>query len=167
MNTTLNNEKGAVLVVALLFLTVLLMLMAVLNKDAIYEIMFSRNYQDSQQAFYAAEAGVRSGHGWLSNQGVAPENSIAPPPWFANNTTSALPASAGKWTGYTPLGNYRYRYYVQHLKDENASYAGNESAKTGTTMGGGRIRYYRVTSEGSNGDNSIKRVVQTVITAKY
>lgn len=165
MNTHINNEKGSALIIAVGFLLVLSILIVILNGSTLYELMSSNKYQDSQIAFYAAEAGIRQGLTWLGNLGSAPENSLSMPVWFSNTTTSRVPATSWSTTVNTDSGSYRY--YVQHLKDAASADAGGESAKTGTTTtAGSKVHFYRITAEGTS-KSGVVRQVQVVTTAKY
>ncbi len=163
----LRDEKGAALVVALVFLLVLSLLVGVLHRDALVEIVSSRTYQESERVFYMAESGLRDANAWLAGQGVAPENGLNPPAWFYLVPVDPPTLDSG-WSAYVSSGNVRYRYYVEHIKDALAAVAGGESAKIGTTTAtGGRVHYYRITAEGSNADGSIRKQVQIVTTARY
>jgi len=163
----LPNEKGAALVLAMMFLLVLSLLVGTLHRDTLVEFASSRTYEQSQRAFYTAESGLRDAHSWLSGQGVAPENGLNPPVWFYN-TSTAMPGASAGWSPYVNLDRLRYRYYVEHLKDATAGISGGESAKIGTTAStGGKVHYYRITAEGSNTDSSIRKIVQIVTTARY
>jgi Tfp pilus assembly protein PilX len=165
MRNMVKEDQGTALIVAILFLLVLSILVAILNRSSVFEMMSSRQYQDSQNAFYSAEAGVRQGMSWLNNLGAAPENSLNMPAWFTSDVNSE------PWSGFFIDGasqGYRYRYYVQHLKDASSTYAGGESAKIGTsTTAGNKVHFYRITSEGSNSSGSVIKQVQVVVTANY
>lgn len=166
MLTHAKNERGAALIVAIGFLLVLSLLVAVLSNTTLYEMLSSNNYQDSQVAFYAAETGVRQGMSWLGNLGAAPENSLNMPDWFSNTSTLQVPATS--WSSSVNIGNASYRYYVQHLKDGPSANAGGESAKIGTgSAAGNKVHYYRITAEGSVSGHGITRQVQIVTTAEY
>ena len=165
MLTHSKNETGSALIIALCFLLILSLLIVVLNRTTLYEMLTSRNYQESQVAFYAAETGVRQGISWLGNLAAAPENSLNMPAWFSDSTTSTVPATS--WSNSVSTGNGSYRYYVQHLKDAASADPGGESAKTGTTnTAGSKVHYYRITAEGTS-PTGVIRQVQIVTTAKY
>ncbi|MCM0083174.1 PilX N-terminal domain-containing pilus assembly protein [Geomonas sp. Red32] len=163
----LKNEHGSALVISMMFLLVLTLLVTVVQRDALLEFISSRGYEQSQHAFYQAESGLRDAHSWLAGQGLAPENSINPPAWFYNMST-AMPSADSGWSTYVVNGNFRYRYYMEHLKDATANVSGGESAKIGTTTAvGGKVHYYRITAEGSDSVNMARKVVQIVTTARY
>jgi len=165
MRTQSKNETGSALIIAVGFLLILSVLIAVLHRSTLSEMIFSRNYQESQVAFYAAETGIRQGLSWLGGLGVAPENSLNMPAWFSDSTTSAVPATS--WSDSVNIGNGSYRYYVQHLKDAASADAGGESAKIGNkNIAGSKVHYYRITAEGRS-PAGIIRQVQIVTTAKY
>ncbi len=164
MRVLVRNEKGTALIVALLFLMVLSVLVAALHKSSIFEIFFSNRYQQSQMAFYSAEEGAKRALIWLNNLGMAPENSFNMPTWFSNSTNTE------PWSDYSnsSTSGFRYRFYVQHLKDAPSTYAGGESAKIGTSSSAGnKVHFYRITSEGSNSSGSVIKQVQIVVTANY
>lgn len=166
------NNRGAALALALVLMMVLSLMVAILYRTTLMDMLFSTHYQESQKAFYAAESGVKAGLAWLANQGSAPENQLAPQPWFSNTTTSR-PTPATVWSDYEPVTaegveSGRYRYYIQHLKNAPASYAGGESAKLGTsTSSGSLVHYYRITSEGENRTATVRKQIQVVTTAAY
>lgn len=169
MYAPVKNERGVALIIAIIFLLVLSLLVAVLNRAAIFEMFSSQHYQASQQAFDAAETGIRRGLAWLTAQGVAPENQLNPPAWFSNSTTSTVPPASSGWSNYSSAGSSAScRYYMQHLKDESMAYTGGESAKIGTsTTAGLKVHYYRITSEGVTSGGQGKKQLQLVTTARY
>lgn len=161
------NERGVALVMALIFLAVLSILVALLHGTTLLEMFLSRNYQESQKAFYAAEAGVRAGLNWLDTQKV-PENMSNPPAWFHTTLTTPDAATWKTATRDSSSGECSYRYYIEHLKDGPPSYAGGESAKVGISpSAGAKVHYYRITSEGINQDGTVTRQVQIVTTVAY
>ena len=165
MTPTLRNERGTALVIAMLFLMVLSILVVILHRTTIFEVLFSRNYQESQKAFYAAESGVRAGMQWLGNQGNPPENILNSAPFF-----SPVPVASPLWSQEFPDSSNQctFRYYVEHLKNAPASSAGGESAKLGTSSSAGsKVHYYRITAEGISRDRMVRRRVQLVTTAAY
>lgn len=160
------NERGAALAMALLFLMVLSILVAVLHRTTLFDMFLSRNYQESQKAFYAAEAGVRAALGELGNG--PPENMASPPDYFYMTQTTPGAATWKTATSDSSSGECSYRYYIEHLKDGPPSYAGGESAKQGTSpSAGSKVHYYRITAEGINSDGTVTRQVQVVTTAAY
>ncbi|MBT0651802.1 pilus assembly PilX family protein [Geomobilimonas luticola] len=165
MTPYLRSEKGTALVIAMLFLMVLSILVGALHRTTISEMLFSRNYQESQKAFYAAETGLRAGMQWLSNQGNPPENVLNVAPYF-----SPVPVASPIWSQeFTDsINQCTYRYYLEHLKDAAAAYAGGESAKIGTSSSAGsKVHFYRITAEGISRDRVIRRRVQLVTTTAY
>ncbi|ANA40794.1 pilus assembly PilX family protein [Geobacter anodireducens] len=168
----LTNNRGAALALALVLMVVLSLMVAILYRTTLMDMLFSTHYQESQKAFFAAESGVKAGLAWLANQGSAPENQLNPAPWFSNTTTSR-PTAATVWSDAEPVTadgveSGRFRYYIQHLKNAPASYAGGESAKLGTsTSAGAMVHYYRITSEGENRNATVTRHIQVVTTAAY
>jgi type IV pilus assembly protein PilX len=165
MTTPLRSERGTALVIAMLFLMVLSILMAALHQTTLFEVLFSRNYQESQKAFYAAETGLRAGILWLGNQGNPPENVLNVAPHF-----SPVPVTSPLWSQeFTDSSNQcTYRYYVEHLKDTPSANSGGESAKVGTSSSAGnKLHFYRITAEGISRDRIIRRRVQLVTTAAY
>lgn len=163
MTASVRNERGAALVVAILFLLILSILMAVLHGTTLFEIFSSRHYQESQQAFYAAETGIRQALRWLGAQRSVPMNS-AGTPWV--HDTAVTPDTAS-WSPEESSSNEgSYRYYIEYLKDA-PDY--DTSAKIGNRSGTakGTRYYYRITSEGISGDRLVRKRVQVVTTAAY
>jgi Tfp pilus assembly protein PilX len=158
------NENGSALIIAILFLMVLSIMVAALYNSSIFEMLFSKKYQDSQMAFYSAEEGTKVALNWLNGLTGAPENSATVPDGFYDGTDSE------SWTVPAPSSTtgFRYRYCVQHLKDQLSPYSGGESAKIGSSSTSGNIvHYYRITSEGSSSSGSAIKQIQIVVTAKY
>lgn len=166
MRSSLRNDRGAVLVIAMVFLMVLSVLVALLHRTTLFELLFSRNYQESQKAFYAAESGLRTGMLWLEEWGNPPENSLA----IVDSWFSPVPVTSPTWSPEYPDSNGQctYRYSIEYLKNAPAAYAGGESAKTGTSSSAGsKVHYYRITAEGISRDRLIRRRVQLVTTVAY
>lgn len=163
----LHNERGMALGIAILFLFVLSVLTALLHSTSLSEIGASSRYERSQQAFYAAEAGVRQALAWLAKQGIAPENNLAQmPAWFGDNLDDA--AVTPEFSNFFKLGGagkFYFRYRVEHVKDDYLPRTGEESAKIGPV-----VHYYRITAEGSDTDDAtggIRKTVQVVTTVRY
>ncbi|AJE02822.1 pilus assembly PilX family protein [Geobacter pickeringii] len=166
MKSPARNERGVALVMALIFLMVLSILVAILHRTTLFEMFLSRSYQESQKSFYAAEAGVRAALGELGNG--PPENMANPPPYFYLTPTTPDAATWSIATSDSSSGECSYRYYIEHLKDGPPSYAGGESAKLGfSAAAGAKVHYYRITAEGINKDGTVTRQVQVVTTAAY
>jgi type IV pilus assembly protein PilX len=166
MSIKANNEKGSALIIAILFLMVLSILVAVLFHSSIFEMFSSKSYQDSQMAFYSAEEGAKVAMNWLNGLTVAPENSTTGIPSYFSDGAVTDP----NWSSYvdSSTAGFRYRYYVEHLKDQVSPYSGGESAKIGnSTTSGNIVHYYRITSEGTSASGGAIKQIQIVVTAKY
>lgn len=62
------SQQGAILIVALIFLTVLTLMAVSAMDTSIVEERMAGNMQDLNQAFQAAEVALEDAEGWLSNQ---------------------------------------------------------------------------------------------------
>lgn len=162
MGARVLNERGAALVVAIMLLMVLTILMAVLNRTTLYEMVSSRTYQESQRAFYAADAGVRDALEWLQ-QDSPPESTSTAPDWFYDGTVARKDAT---WSAWKTVEGLHFRYYVEHLKDA-PNY--NMSGTIGKDSKGPKSiqHYYRITAEGANSTYLVQRQVQVVTTAYW
>ena len=75
---TCNNEKGMVLIVALIFTCVLAMLGTTAVMTTTTDVKIGANYRDSEQAFYTALAGVEEATARLRAQAVGAINDQLP-----------------------------------------------------------------------------------------
>ena len=163
------DDRGMALAIAVLFLFVLSLLTAALYGTALSEIGASSRYEKGEQAFYAAEAGVKHALSWLGQQSTAPENATGMPPWFADKVdeTAATPPLREA----TPFGGYWFRYRVEHMKDDYLPPNGEESAKIGTASSTAPVvHYYRITAEGADtaaATGGVRKKVQVVTTVRY
>ncbi|RNC73169.1 MAG: hypothetical protein ED859_00230 [Desulfuromonadales bacterium] len=160
MATRVLNERGAALVVAIMLLMVLTILMAVLNRTAILEMVSSRTYQESQRAFYAADAGVRDALEWLGKEDSPPESTSTAPDWFYDGTVARKDAT---WSSWKTVEDLHFRYYIEHLKDA-PNY--NMSGAIGKNSKGPKSvqHFYRITVEGTNSTYLVHRQLQVVTT---
>lgn len=148
MSPPLRNENGIALITAILFLLVLSILVAALHYTTILEQVSSRKYQNSQQAFYAAERGIRRGMGWLASQGGPPELGLTADPWFS---PEPLDGASPIWSDTEEAGGCTNAYHIEYLKAEATTVAGHGSGKKGTTTSSGALlHYYRITGRGSS-----------------
>ena len=148
MNRPLRNEDGIALVTALLFLLVLSVLVTALHYTTILEHVSSRKYQNSQQAFYAAEKGIRRGMGWLAAQGGPPEEGLTADPWFS---TEPLDGATPIWADTEVADGCTNTYHIEYLKKEATTVTAHGSSKKGTTTSSGALlHYYRITGMGSS-----------------
>ena len=69
MTHTMHNQRGAVLIVALVILLVVTALGAAAMRSATLEMRMANNSQERQQAFDAAEAALRNAEAWLDLNG--------------------------------------------------------------------------------------------------
>ena len=146
MSRPLRNENGIALVTALLFLLVLSVLVTALHYTTILEHVSSRKYQNSQQAFYAAEKGIRRGMGWLAAQGGPPEDGLTADPWFSPMPLDGPPI----WDTEITEGSTN-SYHIEYLKKEATTVTAHGSSKKGTTTSSGALlHYYRITGRGSS-----------------
>uniref|UniRef100_A0A831UBM4 Type 4 fimbrial biogenesis protein PilX N-terminal domain-containing protein n=1 Tax=Geobacter metallireducens TaxID=28232 RepID=A0A831UBM4_GEOME len=157
------NERGAALVVAIMLLMVLTVLMAVLHRTTLFEMVSSRAYQESQRAFYAADAGVRDALRWLGELDSPPESTLDSPEWFHDGTVA--PADAA-WSSWQTVDNLHFRYYIEHLKDAPNYHVSGTIGKD--SKGPKSIQhYYRITVQGANSFYLVHRQVQVVTTAVW
>ncbi|GFE56958.1 PilX N-terminal domain-containing pilus assembly protein [Geobacter sp. AOG1] len=148
MNALLRNERGAALAMALLFLMVLSILVAVLHRTTIIEILFSRNYQEGQKAFYAAEAGLREG---LRNCRDDRKYSRS---WYYDPALPGTIAEPPSWSPNTTIGEAKYHYYIEYIG--SMSDPGMDASF--------QIPVLRITSEGMSRDGTTKKRSQIVTT---
>ena len=147
MSRPLRNENGIALVTALMFLLVLSVLVTALHYTTILEHVSSRKYQNSQQAFYAAEKGIRRGMGWLAAQGGPPEEGLTADPWFSPKQLDDSPI----WADTEIADGCTNTYHIEFLKKEATTVTGHGSGKKGTTTSSGALlHYYRITGRGSS-----------------
>lgn len=120
----LNNEKGTALIISLVFLGVTMLIAAVVNQQAISEIIFSRTEARQKMVFAMAEAGCRDAVRWITLQTAPPEtgltkingnNAFYVTNNGGTNTYSWGPAPASGWGSYAYAtradGTQVIRYY--------------------------------------------------------
>lgn len=164
MGAPIRNEKGIVLIIAILFLFVLSILTLILHKSSLTEIASSSSYRKSQQSFFAAERGVQKGLSWLAGLSAAPENSVGMPAWFYPNPVNDPPV----FSTFSSVGGARYSYAIEHLKDGTPANAGANSAKIGgSTSSGPKVHFYRITGKGTDSAGGNVKKVQVVTTADF
>lgn len=164
MMTPARNERGAALIVAIVFLMVLTILMAILHRTTLYEMFSSRHYQESQHAFYAADTGVRRALSWFRDQRSVPMHSDGTP-WVYD--TAGTDPDAATWSPEESCGDDgTCRYYIEYLKSA-PNYG--VSAKIGTRSGAARgtLYYFRITSEGISRNGLVRKRVQVVTTVAF
>lgn len=127
----LQNEDGIALLVALVFLMVTLLIAGVVNRQAISEIVFSRNETRDKRVLAMADSGCKDAIVWLNSQTAPPETGLAtikgnnafykddnggagnPYSWWTGTTT---PPTISGWSYFKyidrPSGTAdTYRYY--------------------------------------------------------
>jgi Tfp pilus assembly protein PilX len=150
----LSNEKGSIIVVAVIVMALLTILGISLSRTSTTEVMISNNTQRHQLVFYAADSGWKRGAIYLQNFGDTP------PPYAGNSNDDSIVKNFGS-NGFTPdnynmdfpngtqdgfLGNelgvnnnnIPYWYQIEHLP-----------AETRVVPGSGkdyRLHIYRVRS---------------------
>ena len=142
MSVPVRNEQGAALVYAVLFLMLLTAIVAVLHRTTLFEILLSRNYQESKKALYAAESGVRVGL-----QRLEEEVAQGGPPQDPNPGFSAYAENAE---------GCRYRYRVVYLKRELSPDSSDIYDY-----------YYRIEAEGQDRAHTITRATGVVRRLTY
>ena len=116
-----DNEKGFVLVVALVMLVTLTMLGLYASSNTTTELLISGNERVADDVFYVAESGWIRGFQWIENWGT----SSAPPLINGVNASTTLPLVA-QVTGQS-LGSATYSYTIGRTSIPIKS-AGNSKA---------------------------------------
>jgi Tfp pilus assembly protein PilX len=90
----INNEKGSIIVVALIVMALLTILGLSLSRTSTTEVMISTNTQRHQLVFYAADSGWKRGAIYLQNFGDTP------PPLVGNSNGDTIVKNFGS-NGFT------------------------------------------------------------------
>ncbi len=169
-----NNEKGSIIVVALIVMALLTILGLSLSRTSTTEVMISTNTQRHQLIFYAADSGWKRGAIYLQNFGDTP------PPYVGNSNGDSIVKNFGS-NGFTPdsynidfpagtqdafLGNelgvdnnnIPYWYQITHLPAETRVVPGSGKAY--------RLHIYRVRSVGA-GTQEIQVLLSKIYKGSY
>jgi hypothetical protein len=134
---TFNNERGAILVIALIFVCILAIAGSMAYRMTASELMIAKNFDSSKEALYSANAGLEEARAALGlpstdPPGTAPYgNAIYDP---AVSSTSTPPYPDPNWTAYIVATS------AWGLSDDpdyhyaDTSYIPNSSSQTNTSI---------------------------------
>ncbi len=161
----INNEKGIVLVIALIMLCMMTIIGTAVSNTSSVETMISGVEKDQREAFYAAEAGVDHAKGLLKNYFI-PKNAVRlaaglDPDWDFVLDGSLPGMSSAQDTDFdggvqlitngTMGGKYVYNVIIWDNKDvgNNTPFDADEYARDD----GDAVIYIRSTAVGPFGDS--------------
>ena len=147
------QEEGFILVVSLLILAVSVAIGGGAVYNATKQVIQSKNWERSQQALYAAEAGVEAAKKWLQDQYNIPNIPAEAPELVTikcyknftnfNKNPRIVKSNSefGKKVEETFLENFTYTYYISKFEGSISSLSGSQSgtglAATGEYATGG------------------------------
>ncbi len=155
------RERGAVLIVALVFLVIMTVLGVTAMRTTTLQERMAGNVRDSNLAFQSAEAALREGEQFLQQATL--------PPFNGANGLLPMEEDAGQvtfWNAYAWNGNGRVtasvagvieapRYVIEELP---ALPAEGDSAKFGALPD---VGFYRVTARAAGGTQDAVSILQT------
>jgi type IV pilus assembly protein PilX len=155
------RERGAVLIVALVFLVIMTVLGVTAMRTTTLQERMAGNVRDSNLAFQSAEAALREGEQFLQQATL--------PPFNGANGLLSMEEDAGQvtfWNAYAWNGNGRVtasvagvieapRYVIEELP---ALPAEGDSAKFGALPD---VGFYRVTARAAGGTQDAVSILQT------
>jgi len=156
-----NNEKGMVLPLGLMFLAII----AILGTTAVIvtttDLKIGTNYRTSEQAFYAAEAGIEEARARLKGSSTAYAGDSAFPP----NPLWSVYLSSGSWTpssddpdfnsSYTNTSvsslqtDISYLVKIRHKREYDAEQAGHTISSPHYYDGDGNTGTYSASTPGN------------------
>lgn len=115
---TLQNQKGAILIVALLLLLVLTILGISLINTATFDIQISGNERVRTDAFYAAEAGIQRAINQLPSRNAIPRSTLKEETfyWSGGPADKGAPKPIESLGLYVPPGDDIERYTSVRIK---------------------------------------------------
>lgn len=143
LNKLTSSEQGVALVVALLMLVLLTALGIAATNTSIVEGWLSLNYRTTNEAFYAAEAGIQDAISRLINGTVSDSGSENVTDWNVNNSYSST--------------NFNNTFTITHRLVGNPSAVATDP-DTGEP-------YYLITSTGTSG--SAQKTLKAVVSLTY
>jgi len=128
------NEKGMVLVVALLVMAVLVLLGTTAVMTTSTDLKISSNYRQSEAAFYHAEAGIQEARERLKGTATTP-NYAGDPATSADSLWCAYILSASSWNPAVkdPSYNSSYRNYFPTSGSPTSTTLAGNSLQTAMT----------------------------------
>lgn len=167
------RQQGAVLVTALVMLTVMVLLgITAINLSSSAEKM-TANQRNKELSLQAAESALRDGETWLVAQPAIPEalNTCASPPCnvlevglYSNihlQTASWWQTYARPFSGSLLQVNTQPRYLVEQF-----NFVPYELSPDARSKGEGYY-YYQITSRGQGGNDEATSIVQSIYTVQY
>ena len=160
-NRSTGRERGALLIVALVFLVIMTVLGVTAMRTTTLQERMAGNVRDSNLAFQSAEAALREGEQFLQQATL--------PPFTGANGLLPMEEDAGQvtfWNAYAWNGNGRVtasvagvieapRYVIEELP---ALPAEGDSAKFGALPD---VGFYRVTARAAGGTQDAVSILQT------
>lgn len=124
----LKDEKGAALVISLLFLTLLSVLGVAGIITSSTDVKIASNYRSSIQAFYAAEAGAEEAR--IRLKGSQPSDKIIKDPNYPDSKWTAYILTSGSWTtsddpDYNDYNTAGYRNYIPDTAQTDTAITAN------------------------------------------
>ena len=115
---SLQNQKGAVLVLALLLLLVMTILGISLINTATFDIQISGNERAQTDAFYAAEAGIQRAINQLPSRNAIPRSTLKEETfyWSGGPAEKGAPKPIESFGLYVPPGDDIERYASMRIK---------------------------------------------------
>lgn len=183
------NQQGFVLVVALVVLLMQSVLMGALMYRSGTEMKLSTQWEDSQDAFSAAEIGVEEGQRFLLTEFgqrreptatvAVPTNGCADRIALATHLGNGLrlarnpgqPVSLSTVNAQDSMANLFYQYFVAPIDPQNPQAGTGIGANVGVSQnyrGGGAATtlYYRIWSCGFGAQLTPLRVVETTVSSR-
>ncbi len=176
-----SRQRGVVLFVSLVMLMILTILgVSSVQTTSLQEVM-SRNSQDTNLAFQAAESALRDGESIVelmestqlfdaATPGYYYEKAAGlTPNWRDVDWADDNPNSGGYVARDTPIVGVaaQPRYIVEHLKEVEETGGGLNQGNDGNDSGGGVTQIFRVTSYGVGGSPSARVMLQATYGKKF
>lgn len=150
MNQLPLRQKGAALVISLMFLLVLTIIgIASVSTTSLQERM-ANNTREQNLAFMAAEAALRDGEAWLFNL-----KGTGTPPITINTCSSSCGTNVGIWSAnsskLTSIADRTQSWWEDNGREHGMNLAGTDSRDISTVLHDAQPRYVIQRYEGTAG----------------
>lgn len=169
----LTHQHGATLIIALIFLIIIMAVAITSIQTTSLEERMASNSRERNQAFQAAEAGLREAEQYIntlvttnafgSEAGLLNETDSEPDYfdtsiWVDANSKKVTSSAVGNLYGLNEYPRYIIKYTVENTSDTDESLSVDGY---GERLAGESVTIFKITSRGVGGSNNAQVVLQT------
>ena len=166
------QQRGTVLIMALLFLIIMTLLGTSHIRTATLEEKISLNLIEANHSFQSAESGLRDAEKWLVNQNskplaVATCTSAPCDVWQINVLPNLATQSNAWWQSNGRIFSSSLSTVMPPYHVISEYYFIPDDLNPDTQVSGAGLHYYTVTAAGTGGNESAQSVVQSVFATRF